>query len=366
MTISGSYSIRTLICVTLLLTISPLMHSQADTISLSLTDSTLHLANLFDSDTPLNCVLKFDIKKFQKEKRFEKYQPVDFYLLVNNKTIIKKKSRIKARGIFRKEHCSLPPYWLNLRRVKEKYNQRNINDKYKVVCHCNYNSNYEDYILKEYLAYKIYNILTDYSFRVRLVKFTYVDTGRKNKTYQRWGFIIEPTNQMAKRLNGVQLKLNTIGMYHTDREITDLVSMNAYMMGNTDWSIAGRHNIKLVKLMDESKPALIPIPYDFDYTGFVNTEYARPAEGSGISTVRQRVYVGPCREITDYQITTQHMQLKKKEILELIDDFEPLKKHIRTDIRIFIEDYFNFVERTNFFKYHIDIDCREKKSLSDN
>lgn len=365
MTISGRLTNRILTCVTLLSILSPLLYSQPDTLRLSLKDSTLHLTDLFNGDTPLNCVLKFDIKKFQKEKRFEKYHPVDFYMYLDDNTIIEKKARIKARGIFRKDHCSLPPYWLNLRRVKNKNGGRNINDKYKVVCHCNYNSTYEDYILKEYLAYKIYNILTDYSFRVRLVRFTYIDTGRKNRTYQRWGFIIEPADQMAERLNGVQLKLNTIGMYHTDREITDLISINAYMMGNTDWSIAGRHNIKLVKLMDESKSALIPVPYDFDYTGFVNTSYARPAEGTGIPNVRQRVYVGPCRELLDYQIAAQNIQIKKKEIYELIDNFEPLNDHIKADLRAFIEGYFQYVERPDFFRYHVDIDCRERKSLTD-
>lgn len=344
---------------------SVISYSQFDTLNLSLEDSSYVFTNLFEDDAPLELIIRLDIKKFQREKDESKYHPAELLAFIDDSIIMRKHIRMKARGIFRKEHCSLPPYWINLRRVKNKSEGININEKYKVVCHCNYNSIYEEYLLKEYLGYKIYNLLTDYSFRVRLVKFTYIDNGRKNKTYQRWGFIIESADQVAKRVNGVQLKLNTIGMYYTDPQITNLLCINAFMMGNTDWSIAGRHNIKLIKLMDESKPALIPIPYDFDFTGFVNTPYAIPAEGTGISDVRQRVYVGPCRDILDYQIAAQIIQLKKDEIFSLINNFEYLPKRIKLDLEGFINQYFELVDRDDFFKYHVDIDCREQNLQED-
>ncbi len=334
--------------------------AQFDTLNLSLKDSSYAFTNLFTDDAPLELIVKLDLKKFQKEKADSKYHPAELIAYLDDSLILKKQVRMKSRGIFRKDHCSVPPYWLNLRREKDKSDSININEKYKVVCHCNYSSVYEEYLLKEYLAYRIYNILTEYSFRVRLVRFTYVDTGRKNKTYQRWGFIIETADLLAERLNGVQLKLNSIGMYYTDNQITNLLCIYAYLMGNTDWSIAGRHNIKLIKIMDDSKPALIPIPYDFDYTGFVNTSYAIPADGTGIQNVRQRVYIGPCRDILDYQIAAQNIQLKKDEIFSLIDSFEYLPKGVKLDLQGFLTEYFNLVKRNEFFKYYIDIDCREK------
>lgn len=338
--------------------------AQTDTIYLSLKDS-LIIPDLFESDSPLECTMEFDIKKFQQEKNNEKYHKASLYISLNDTITVKKNVRIKARGIFRKQYCTLPPYWLNLQRVKSNDKNNEINEKYKVVTHCNQSSNSEEYILKEYLAYKTYNLLTDYSFRVRLVKFTYIDRGRKNKTYTRWGFIIEPADHLARRLNGAQLKLNSISMYHTDPQLTDLVCINAFMMGNTDWSIAGRHNIKLIKQLDESRPALIPIPYDFDYTGFVNTSYARPAEGTGITHVQQRVYVGPCREIIDYKIAAQTINLKKEEILSLIENFEHLSDRAKSDLTYYLEEYFYTMQRSGFFKYHIDIDCREQNIDND-
>ena len=39
-----------------------------------------------------------------------------------------------------------------------------------LTTHCRDSSSYEQYVLKEYLAYRIYNLLTDKSLRVRLAR----------------------------------------------------------------------------------------------------------------------------------------------------------------------------------------------------
>ena len=78
---------------------------------------------------------------------------------------------------------------------------RNLEEikRIKVVTHCKGSQDYEEYVLKEYLCYKIYNIISPVSFRVRLVRMTYVDTGRKNKVTEGWAFMIEPKHMLAER-----------------------------------------------------------------------------------------------------------------------------------------------------------------------
>ena len=49
------------------------------------------------------------------------------------------------------------------------------------------------------------------------------------------------------------------------------VGIFEYMIGNTDWALSVLHNIKLLELPDAHR---IYVPHDFDYSGFVGTDYA--------------------------------------------------------------------------------------------
>ncbi|MBN1186756.1 MAG: hypothetical protein JXB49_31045 [Bacteroidales bacterium] len=335
--------------------------SQADTLHLNLNNPFPNYSTLFQSDTILNITLKFNIKEFQKEKLSGDYVPAELIMDSGEENVIKKDIKIKARGIYRLNMCSFPPLWIQVQKIKKTDSTNKSIKKVKLVTHCNPSSTYDDYILREYLAYKIFNIISPYSYRVRLLNITYIDTGRKNKTITRYGYFIEPTEDMAGRLNAMEIKLDAVGFFATDERQTDLVSMWAYMMGNTDWSVTGRHNIKLLKTNTTESHKLIPVPYDFDFTGFVNTSYAVPKEGSGLENVRQRLYTGPCRKLIEYNIAAQHLLLKKKEIYSLINDFEYLEEHSKKELIDYLEQFYINIQKPNFIKYHLDIDCIEVK-----
>ena len=112
--------------------------------------------------------------------------PVHFLYEFNDTLILEKEMRMKARGAFRRSHCSMAPFWLNIRKAEvENVHLQDVN-RFKVVTKCQGSKAYDDYVLKEYLAYKIYNIISPISFRVRLIRMSYVDTGRKNKVSEGW------------------------------------------------------------------------------------------------------------------------------------------------------------------------------------
>ena len=92
------------------------------------------------------------------------------------------------------------------------------------------------------------------------------------------------------------------------------VSIFQYMVGNTDWSMVAFHNSEVIQ---NSEGIYVPVPYDFDWTGFVAAPYARPDERLGIRSVRQRIYRGFCRP--NFDISTVYAQF-----LRLRDDFEAL------------------------------------------
>ena len=58
-------------------------------------------------------------------------------------------------------------------------------------------------VLREYLVYRLYNILTDKSYQVQLIQATFEDSLKADKTFQTYGFLIEPTKEnWCKKLGG--------------------------------------------------------------------------------------------------------------------------------------------------------------------
>jgi hypothetical protein len=296
--------------------------------------------DLFDADTPLYVTLAFDMKRYHRSKMKGEYIPATFSFSVNDSVSIQRSTRIKARGEFRKGYCFYAPFWLNIKGSGLKVgNSENIK-RMKVVTQCMRSHSYKNYLMKEYLAYRIFELLTPASFRTRLLRITYVDTGRKNKVTKTWGFIIEPEELLAERVNGVVMEDPFPGMHRMKRESMNLVSVFEYMIGNPDYSIRALHNVKLLGLPGYQSEGYTLVPYDFDYSGFVNTLYAIPDDVLPIKTVTERIYLGPCREQEEYRRTLDYVQEFQEEIMLLVSSFPYLSEAQKKEIRHYLEQYF--------------------------
>lgn len=341
----------------LVLLSSGLLYSQEDFIN-KVEDTLAVDIDLFDLKKPLELTLKFDIKSYQKTKYKDIKIPAEITYRFND-TIEKTKTvRIQARGAFRKQHCSLPPFWLNIKKAGVENKKLSTTNKIKLVNHCNGFSTYNNYVLREYLTYRLYNTLTPYSFRVCLVKMKYIDTGRKNKVTEAWAFMIEPEEMMAERQGAFVIKLDKIGLAHTDTVATDRVTLFEYMVGNADYSIVGRHNIKLLKMADINKPNPIPVPYDFDYSGLVNTSYALPGEDLGLKNVRERYYLGACRTEEQYKDALELFKDGKEAIFSEISNFEYLDDAQKEDMIKYIEEFYTAIEYEWFIRRELKSTCR--------
>lgn len=315
-------------------------------------------ADIFEDPNPMEITLTLDLKKFQKEKFKGEYLPVTFHYRFNDTLTLEKSMRMKARGNFRRQYCSLPPFWLNIRKADVANQHLQGVKRIKVVTHCSGGGKTGDYLLKEYLTYKIYNIISPVSFRVRLVKMRYIDTGRKNKMTESWAFMIEPEELLAERLNGLAIKRDDISMSHMVPEEMDRVALFMYLIGNSDYSVTGRHNIKTLGLGNFGSKGYTPVPYDFDYSGLVNAPYAIPSENLGINSVRERYYLGACRDDQAYQSAIDHLAQFREEILEEIQNFPLINDKIRKDIIGYLESYFSESENSNFIHYNLKSTCR--------
>jgi hypothetical protein len=333
------------------------VHSQEPVAVIS-SDTFSTTVDMFEVPAPMDITLTYDMKAFQRDKNKDEYRDVHFLYQFNDTIQIEHTLRIKPRGQFRKSHCSYAPFWLNIRKADILNENLQEVKKFKVVTQCKGGKDYSDYVLKEYLTYKIYNLLSPVSFRVRLVHLKYIDTGRKNKETDSWGFLIEPEEMMAERNDAIVIKNDEISMRYMRTGEMDLAALFQYMVGNPDYSIAGRHNMKLLGLPGFGTVGYTPVPYDFDYTGLVNAEYAIPGETLGISTVRERYFLGPCREDQEYQVAIDHINSLREEILELVSDFPYLRDKHKNEMIAYLEDYFHSASSQNFTGSKLKSTCR--------
>jgi hypothetical protein len=313
--------------------------------------------DLFGADEPMDITLTFDIKKFQREKHEGEYMPVHFHYQVNDTLSLEMNMRLKVRGKTRINHCSLPPFWLDFGGTDLENVEEEDMNRIKIVTHCKGSQTYKKYVLKEFLCYKIYNLLSPMSFRVRLVRMTYVDTGRENKISGGWAFMIEPVKMLAQRFNAQETEKEGLLSRHMRPVEMNMMALFQYMIGNPDYSVPHKHNVKIFNQSGHGAARYTAVPYDFDYSGLVDAYYAIPSEYLDITSVKERYYLGPCRPDLDFDLAIEQLNLHKEEILQLVRDFEYLEKKDKESVLNYLEEYFDEAANPNSLIFGIQRTC---------
>lgn len=197
--------------------------------------------------------------------------------------------KAKTRGHFRKDkaNCIYPPILLNFQNTDNAATLFRDQNKLKLVTSCRG----EKYVIREYLVYRLYNLVTPKSFRARLVQATFDDTIRKKETTF-YGILLEDVRQVAKRNGVTVLSSKKIQTQSAEQETFLKMAVFQYMIGNTDWSVEYLHNIKAIAFDSLAIPYVVP--YDFDHAGIVDAPYALPAKELDLSSTHQRRYRGYC------------------------------------------------------------------------
>lgn len=326
--------------------------TQEDTISMfyPVQDTIVNNFGLFESDELLEVTLRFDITWYMKNKPEEEYIDAILTYHFNERDSINKKIRLRSRGNYRHRTCPFPPIMINLSKTDMGYEDLSSIKNIKLVTHCRQSQLYEDYMLREYLAYKLYNVVTDFSFRVRLLKINYIDLGNKELTLSHFAFLIEPVDMLEARMNSVEVENVEVGNKNLEDGWADKVSMFQFLIGNTDWYIPLLHNFKIFKRYGVPDPRVIPVPYDFDYSGFVNTEYAVPRDDLNISEISERVYMGPCRSDEEWQVTLDEFEGYKETFIQIIRDFPYLDRATRKELVDYVESFYLLYRRDDILK----------------
>ena len=307
---------------------------------------------LFDAEDLLELTMEADLKPVLKDTGDERPdRPARLWYLDQQGDTVSFDIGVKTRGYYRRIflNCNVPPLRLNFKKKAVKNTVFAGQDKLKLVTHCRDKAKaYQQFTLQEYLIYKVYNLITENSFRVRLVRMTYVDTEGKRKLVTKYGFLIEDEDRLAERLGGRILKTGVIHQEVTHKEMATLLAVFQYMMGNTDWSVPGHHNIKFV-FVDPKLPPL-SVPYDFDFAGLVNAPYAKPDHRLQINSVRERLYRGYCRTEEEFQAAFAPFNEQQEAIYALFRDFEYLDEKVKDRSLHYLDDFYETINKPRSVK----------------
>ncbi len=296
--------------------------------------------DIFNDDKVLKVTLKSDFKNLIKQKYKDKYQEAILNIDLFDSVKLERKIQIKTRGNFRLKSCYFPPIKLNFKKKDAILTSLKEFDKIKLVNNCRMQSTYEKYIVAEYLTYKMYNLVSPYSFRVRLIDLTYIDTGRNNDEYQSLAILIEPDEQLMERLGGFIIEKEGYSLALMDSVLENRTSIFQYLIGNTDFDISSIHNMKIFRRSDLTKEEMIAIPYDFDYSGMVNTPYAIPNEKLRIEDVKQRLFMGSCQPEELFNENIRFFMDKRDELESLIKNCQYLEDRYREEILYYLNQGF--------------------------
>lgn len=311
---------------------------------------------LFQKDTPFEAKLGFSIKEVKKITNDTIYTPSVLHYKNESGTWDSIKIDLRARGNFRRANCFFPPIRIKMKKKDSDGTMFAGNKNLKLVLPCQNAKTAGDLILKEFVCYKLYEPITPYHFKTRLINLTLTDLSGKNpKSYPVIAFLIEDDDLVAKRYNGeiTEIQLHPLRLHDTVSTIHDFFE---YMIANTDWSSVAQHNIKVMQLASKD---YIPLTYDFDMSGLVSAPYATVSEQLQISSVRERVYRGFCRPEPLFEYVRQEFIKLEPKIMKAASSVESqMNPKDVAGIQKYLGEFFNTLKSDKSFKDDILSKCR--------
>jgi hypothetical protein len=310
---------------------------------------------LFESDQILDITLKGSFHQILNDRVGKaKYYLVELTYTSEDSNETSISIEVKTRGHFRKQkgNCTFPPLLLT-------FSSREVNSpsffpsksSLKLVMPCQG----EEFIVHEWLVYKLYNLITPQSFRARLVRVTLLDPKRKRMPSPFYGIILEDEKAMATRNNMVIVKKKMRPQQAMQQPFLKMAVFE-YLIGNTDWSVDYLQNIKLIAA--DSTAEAIAVPYDFDLSGIVNSPYAKPAPELEMSSVHERRYRGYC--IKDFKLfdsTIAFYNRMKNKIYSNYIDCPLIDEEYKKRTKEYLDEFYQVINNPKMLEKEFGYPC---------
>jgi len=325
-------------------------------------------AKLFDSEDALTVKLSAPWRDIVRKRKVQDPYPATIEYTDELGNQVSLPLTVERRGVKRQEACKFPPIKLRFEKEVVKGTTFRGQKSIKMVTHCDVGSDYEQYYVVEMLIYRMYNLLTDFSFRVRPLTITYYDSERDKAEDPMFAFLIEDDSDLAKRMGMEKLEVPQVHYKRLEPNLTSVFSLFQYMIGNVDWSaLRGPdpeeccHNVKLIAPEGAGDSDWIyPIAYDFDSSGLVDAEYAAPPEGVPIRRVTDRIFRGYCWHNGTLDEARDLYLQNESAILGVIDNEARLTAKTKKIADDFLEDFFKTLRDPQGFEKEVVSDCRGK------
>ena len=319
---------------------------------------------LFGTIEPLAFTLTADFKAINKDRNPESTKRFSAVLSVPGENGAAKDVPVKlgTRGHFRlmPRNCDFVPLRVEFPKDLTGGTPFEGQTALKLGTHCRPDDAYENYTLREYLTYRLFNMMTPLSFRARLARATYVDATSKKTIATRYAIFIEHENEVARRFGGRIVELPRIVFADLDAPTLTRMMLFEYMIGNTDFSIWALHNVRIVQ---NRARHLYPVPYDFDLSGLVHAPYATPDPRIGIRSVLDRLYRGPCRSTDEFDAVAETFRAKRADMLALLDSTRDLAPLQRGEAKNFLEGFFRSIDKPATIKKQFVDGCKAQPTM---
>jgi hypothetical protein len=246
---------------------------------------------------------------------------------------------LATRGHFRnsRSNCAFPPLRVVFDSGGTKHTLFAGQKALKLGTHCIDSNLYEQYVLREYLAARSHTLVTPLSIRPRLARVRYVDARDSTRVVERYGIFFESERELGDRLGGKVITARGGRYGDVADSSAALLGLWEYFIGNTDFSMGALHNVRLVS----TDRGVMAVPYDFDFSGLVDTRYAAPSVQLPIRNVRQRLYRGPC--LSEAQVTDAVARLaaRRGAIRALYDSLTALDRGYARNALSYMDDFYD-------------------------
>lgn len=310
---------------------------------------------LFNDLNKLTLTINYSKKNILKLTNDSTYISSRISYVVNDDSIQHMDVEIRARGHYRRANCYYVPLWLKTSKKETTGTVFEDDKKVKVVLPCAKSNDSNDHVIKEYLAYKIFETISPFYFQTKLIPIQLNElVNDKIIEHQLLGILIQDDKKLAASYDGEVLKKN-IHAKNQDPICSVRNDLFQFMIGNTDYSISYRHNEKLF-FIDKK---IIPIPYDFDMSGLVNSSYATVSVVNNIelpiTRVTQRMYRGFEQNEKVFEQVRQEFLDKEQEVYAIMDQNQIFFKNPKelNEARKFIDGFYDILKDDKKFNNKI-------------
>lgn len=318
---------------------------------LDLSGQAVSVFKLMQQDSVVDIFLTLDWKELEKKKRDKAYFPAKLRFTTKSNDLFSMDLKVRTRGHMRLDICSFPPLKLKFDKTDLANRSLSPHNEIDLVNHCHTGDMYNQFILREYLAYKLYQEISPYSYHTQLVKIYYQNLDGSPAHDPAIAFLVENTEELADRIGGRKNKTSVMSKNALDSESMLKVCLFQYMIGNTDWFIQNRHNLEFVAIPGHS--LLITVPYDFDYSGLVSAPYAAHHESIDLPSVSLRYYQGKCAPEEEVIKVLNIFKEKKEILLKMHTQIPGMEDYSIKHVQGYLEDFFTIIENPKKTENHI-------------